>query len=114
LSCDDAGNWLDETEAAELKREDYPAGNATLKRDAKKSVRFDTLVPAAKGKARESDWIHRSILSKEGIEPSTPSGAAAAGQQQGSLQLQGGQQGVLQVEGQQQGSVQVERPAEKR
>ena len=93
LSCDDVGNWLGETETAELKREDYPAGNATLKRDAKKSVRFDTLVPATKGKAKESDWIHRSILSKEGIEPSTP-----AASQQGSLQLQGGQQGALQVE----------------
>ena len=116
LSCDDAGTWLGETEAAELKREDYPAGNATLKRDAKKSVRFDTLVPAAKGKgkAKESDWIHRSILTKEGIEPS---GSGAAGQQ--SLQLQGGQlerrqQGSLQLQGGQQGVLQVERPVEKK
>lgn len=86
LSCDDAGTWLDETETAELKREEYPAGNATVKRDAKKSVRFDTLVPAAKGKAKEADWIHRSVLSKEGLESS----AKPAPQQQGTLQIQNG------------------------
>jgi hypothetical protein len=92
LSCDVAGNWLGETEIAELKREDYPAGNATLKRDAKKSVRFDTLVPAAKGKgkAKESDWIHRSILSKEGIEPTTSAASQQQGGQMESLQQQGG------------------------
>jgi hypothetical protein len=77
LATDTVCTWLDETESAASKREDYPAGNSTLKRDAKASVRFDTLVPAEKGKAKESNWIHRSILSKVGVEPSK----AAAPQQ---------------------------------
>jgi hypothetical protein len=63
--------WLEEAESAEVQKEAHPADNMTLKRDAKKTVRFDTLMPAAKGKdqAKEGEWIHRSILSKEGITP---------------------------------------------
>jgi hypothetical protein len=115
LSCDDAGNWLGETQSAELKREDYPAGNATLKRDAKKSVRFDTLIPAANEKAKESDWIHRGILSKEGIEPSRSAASQQQSlQQQGGLQLEGQQQGTLQVIRPEQQGVQVERPQQSR
>jgi hypothetical protein len=73
LSQDAAQNWLGATETAKVERQEYPAGNATLKRDAKESVRFDTLVPAKKGKAKETDWIHRSILRKEAAEqPQSP------------------------------------------
>jgi hypothetical protein len=78
LAKEAAGAWMDETTAAASKREEYPAGNATLKREAKKSVRFDTLVPAAKGKAKDADWIHRSILSKEGGEAPPTKAAAPA------------------------------------
>jgi hypothetical protein len=67
VSQKDAQTWLDEAETATAQREKHPADNVTLKKDAKKSVRFDTLVPAEEGKAKEGDWIHRSVLGKEGL-----------------------------------------------
>lgn len=68
-----ADAWLDEAAAAETKREEYPSGNVTLRKENGKSVSFDTLVPAAKGSKDDSTWVHRSVLSKTGIVPSSPS-----------------------------------------
>jgi hypothetical protein len=84
LSQEEVQTWLDEAETAAPQREKHPADNVTLKKDAKKSVRFDTLIPAEKDSAKESDWIHRSILSKEGLPSAKPSQAV----QQGTLQIE--------------------------
>jgi hypothetical protein len=72
LTAAEVQSWLGEAQSSDVQKESHPADNVTLKRDAKKTVRFDTLMPVAKGKAKESDWVHRSILGKEGMVASTP------------------------------------------